>query len=186
MWLLATLVSLSQLLFEAAENWDLTILYHSARKRSLHPYTDSYSSGLHLSSGQALWDCLFVFFASFIASVSEMSFGDVKRAWIFLTVNHQLPPLSHFYRALQPLSNRSELLEDTIHDFFGLESPEPATYPGPRTVLANVCSALWVCQRLLLPGTPFLRSSTFYLCSCEGKFLVVVSAIANVWRMEKN
>lgn len=75
-----------------------------------------------------------------------MSFGDVKKLCVSLTANYQRVPLSYFLRELQPLSN-GHRSKDTLRDFFGLEFPEPATYPGPKTALTNVCSALWIHQK---------------------------------------
>lgn len=39
------------------------------------------------------------------------------------------------------------MLEDTLYDFLGLESPEPATDPGPKIVLTHACSAPWIHQK---------------------------------------
>lgn len=76
-----------------------------------------------------------------------MSSGDVKKkVCASLTVSYQRVPLSYFLRELPPLSN-SHRSEETLRDFFGLEFPEPATCPGPKTALTNVCSALWVLQK---------------------------------------
>lgn len=87
-----------------------------------------------------------------------MSFGDVKKVCVSLTANYQHIPLSYFLRELQPLTNKSE---DTLRDFFGLEFPEPAMYPGPKTALTNVFSALWIQQKSPSPRHTVLTMFTF-------------------------
>lgn len=140
MWLQATLGCPSQLLCGAGEHWDLSFI-STVVCLSLSSLQEAVLSlpqvpapfSAHLP---ALCDSPLIGSLCLVYCFSQWNEFWSCEGLCFL--NSQLPA---------PFPNRSELLEDSLYDFLGLESPEPATDPGPKTRLTNVHSAPWIHQK---------------------------------------